>query len=119
MKKIFLFIFFISIGASGQDRITPGIMYHSGHKLTAPRYGVITQIPDKWVGILPQDMELFLLMSTQNQDGQIFVMGTSEQYKDTDNIDLEDGRFYITPITSACQPCQVDGINQIGPLFSR
>jgi hypothetical protein len=46
-----------------------------------PKYGIVTKLPQNWVGILPQGTELFMLMSTRDQDGQILAMAVE------DNID--------------------------------
>jgi len=78
MIRTFILSMLIPVAVFGQERITPGTMYQSGQKLLGPKFGVVTQVPDNWVGILPHDIEMFLLMSTQDQDGQILAMGTSD-----------------------------------------
>lgn len=74
MNKILILSIFLPLYVFGQDQIKPGVVYQSGQKLLGPRYGIVTKVPDNWVGILPQDTELFLLMSTQGIDGQILAM---------------------------------------------
>ncbi len=78
-----------SMGVHGQlpsNRIRPGTMYYPGDTVSSPRLGLQAQIPDGWEGVMPRESEVFLLMSVNNVNGQIYVaanehIGREEQMK--------------------------------------
>jgi len=76
---------FLSFRAQAQlpsNRVKPGAMYHSGDTVVSPRLGLRTQIPQGWEGVLPRDTEVFLLMPTNNTNGEIYTVVN-------DNLDLQ------------------------------
>jgi len=59
--------------AFGQG-VQPGKMYEAGDQLTGPIYGIQSRVPQGWMGLLPMDSEIFLLVpSGVNADGEIYV----------------------------------------------
>ncbi len=61
--------------AKAQERIRPGVIYQSGDTIHAPRYGLTSIIPEGWVGVLPQQTEMFLLMAKDNPESSIYAFG--------------------------------------------
>jgi len=76
MKKLLVLLFIgvlaFSVQAQSRKRLQPGKMYSAGDTLYAPRDGFTTIIPQGWMGSLPRDTEVFLLVSTMNY-GEIFI----------------------------------------------
>lgn len=64
--------------AQKKNRIQPGRMYTAGETLFAPRFGFIGKVPDGWQGMLPRENEVFLLTSTTETYGEIYVFGREE-----------------------------------------
>jgi hypothetical protein len=84
-RRFVLILFFFSFATiasfsqSGKNRIQPGIMYQEGESLYAPRLGFQASVPSGWVGNLPRESEVFLLMSSLPEIfGEIFVFGREE-----------------------------------------
>jgi hypothetical protein len=83
MKKqiLPLFIFLLLLantaiyGQSQKSRIQPGKMYNQGDTLYSPLFGFSTSVPTGWMGNLPRESEVFLLMNTSSKFGEIFVFG--------------------------------------------
>jgi hypothetical protein len=68
--------FIVNLSALAQlpsNRIRPGTMYYPGDTVRSPRLGLEAIIPPGWDGVLPRDAEVFLLMSAENLNGQIYV----------------------------------------------
>lgn len=59
------------------SRIQPGRMYQSGDTLRAPRLGFTAYVPQGWEGTLPRESEVFLLTSTTDTYGEMFVFGNA------------------------------------------
>lgn len=68
-----LLVSFLNLKA--QERLRPGVIYQSGDTIHAPRYGITSVIPDGWVGVLPQQTEMFLLMAKDNPESSIYAFG--------------------------------------------
>lgn len=58
-----------------KSRLQPGRMYKTGETLYAPRYGFTAKVPTGWDGMLPRESEVFLLMTTTETYGEIFIFG--------------------------------------------
>jgi len=71
-----------SLSLSAQERIRPGILYQSNDTIHAPRYGITSVIPDGWAGVLPQQTEMFLLMSKDNPESSIYAFGVEDTESD-------------------------------------
>lgn len=56
-----------------QARLKPTQRYSSGETVYGARAGVKTIIPQGWLGMLPRDTELFLLMPLDGSNGEIYV----------------------------------------------
>jgi hypothetical protein len=78
---ILLCLILIHFTVSAQERIRPGIIYQSGDTIHAPRYGITTVIPEGWVGVLPQQTEMFLLMAKDNPQSSIYAFGIEDTEK--------------------------------------
>jgi hypothetical protein len=63
-----------------QNRVSPGILYHPGDTILAPLYGIEAQVPAGWYGLLPQDSELFLLTSSQDDDSRVYIRASENSY---------------------------------------
>jgi hypothetical protein len=55
------------------NRVRPGTMYHEGDTVRSPRLGLESKIPVGWEGVMPQESEIFLLMSN-TLNGEIYVV---------------------------------------------
>ena len=77
IKLIFLFslIFVTHVAVDAQERIRPGVIYQPGDTIHAPRLGLTSIIPEGWVGVLPQQTEMFLLMAKDNPESSIYAFG--------------------------------------------
>ncbi len=54
--------------------IQPGKIYAAGEDLIGPISGVKSKVPEGWMGVLPMDTEVFLLVPDGiNADGEIYV----------------------------------------------
>jgi len=83
MKTPFLFSILIltSIIGNGQG-VQPGKMYEAGDELIGPMYGVNSKVPDGWMGLLPMDTEIFLLVPVgSNMDGEIYVTADTTDFE--------------------------------------
>lgn len=82
MKRIIIILFVIacfqSIHAQKKNRIQPGKMYTAGETLFAPRFGFTAKVPEGWQGMLPRENEVFLLTSTTETYGEIYIFGREE-----------------------------------------
>jgi hypothetical protein len=56
-----------------QAKLKPSQRYSSGEVVYGARAGVKTVIPQGWLGMLPRDTELFLLMPVDGSNGEIYV----------------------------------------------
>jgi hypothetical protein len=65
-----------------QERLRPGFIYQSGDTINAPTLGLISIIPEGWVGVLPRDTEMFLLMSKDNPESSIYAFGFDDTRED-------------------------------------
>jgi hypothetical protein len=74
-----LLIFVVAGISRGQERLRPAHRYDEGDEIFAPAYGMKSRIPKGWMGVLPRDTEVFLLMPKAG-DGEIYVMGDSVDY---------------------------------------
>lgn len=72
------FLSVASLNLKAQERIRPGILYQSNDTIHAPRYGITSVIPDGWAGVLPQQTEMFLLMSKDNPESSIYAFGVED-----------------------------------------
>src|SRR6478609_4694741 len=61
--------------AQKQNRLQPGKMYAAGETLYSPKFGFTAKVPTGWEGILPRDTEVFLLTTTTDIYGEIYVFG--------------------------------------------
>src|SRR3982751_6600182 len=55
------------------NRVRPGTMYHEGDTVRSPRLGLEARIPTGWEGVMPQESEIFLLMSN-TLNGEIYAV---------------------------------------------
>lgn len=67
---------FLTLKTYGQERLRPAQRYEAGDEVFAPILGMKTIIPEGWVGVLPRDTEVFLLMPLSG-NGEIYVTGDS------------------------------------------
>lgn len=79
--SILLVLATVSVYAQ-KGRVKPGQRYSPGDSIYAPYFGVKTQIPQGWEGVLPRETETFLLMPMEAYDASIYVWGT-----ENDNIE--------------------------------
>jgi hypothetical protein len=71
---VMIFLFSgISFRLVSQDRVIPGRLYQPGDTLHGPRAGLVSIIPQGWMGVMPKGTELFSLMPVNNQPGQIYA----------------------------------------------
>ena len=79
IRKSIILSFFVTITIHlqpfAQERLRPGVIYYPGDSISAPSYGVVSVIPEGWAGVLPQDTEMFLLMSRDNPQSSIYAFG--------------------------------------------
>ncbi|MFD2202959.1 hypothetical protein [Shivajiella indica] len=100
-KKFILFLIFIcfsgglTFSQTTKTRIQPGKLYQEGESLYAPTYGFQASVPNGWMGNLPRESEVFLLMSSiPGQFGEVFVFGRekidlnvlAEKWKKGENV---------------------------------
>ena len=80
INLIILFLFFClpSLKVNAQERLRPGFVYQSGDTIHAPMFGLTSIIPEGWVGVLPQQTEMFLLMAKDNPQSSIYAFGTDD-----------------------------------------
>ena len=72
-----LFIFLITLtSAMAQERLRPAQRYDEGEVIFAPTFGMKSKVPKGWVGVLPRDTEVFLMMPKAG-DGEIYVTADS------------------------------------------
>src|SRR3954463_13282350 len=55
------------------NRVRPGTMYHEGDTVRSPRLGLEATIPPGWEGVMPQESEIFLLVSN-TLNGEIYAV---------------------------------------------
>lgn len=67
--------------------------YRNRKNITQNEYETLMKFSKESDYISPQIMSMKMVKYKDEKYDRIFVMGTSDQYKDTDNISLEDGRF--------------------------
>lgn len=80
-KSLFLpliFVGLVALHAQSYKNVQPGTLYESGEKVSSPKYGIMGVIPDGWAGTLPRDTEVFLLMPSTGQPGEIFLFVSGE-----------------------------------------
>lgn len=58
-----------------KNRLQPGRLYEPGETLYAPRFGFSAKVPEGWEGMLPRETEVFLLMTTTETYGEVFMFG--------------------------------------------
>ena len=63
--------------ALGQTNIKPAVMYQAGEHIYGARSGAASVVPQGWVGLLPRDSEIFLLMPANGLNGEIYVLADS------------------------------------------
>lgn len=74
---IALIALFIFIGETfAQERLRPAQRYDEGELIFAPTFGMKSKVPKGWVGVLPRDTEVFLMMPKAG-DGEIYVTADS------------------------------------------
>ncbi len=82
-------------------------MYEAGEHIYGAQSGAASVVPQGWVGLLPRDSEIFLLMPTNGLNGEIYVLAdsgvTEEQHKqawlaglelDNGNVLRSDGKIF-------------------------
>lgn len=62
-------------GQTQKSMLQPGKMYNQGDALYSPLFGFSTSVPKGWVGNLPRESEVFLLMNASSAFGEIYVFG--------------------------------------------
>jgi len=67
--------------------------YRNRKNIIQDEYEALMKFSKEADYISPQIMSMKVVKYKNEKYDRIFIMGTSEQYKDTDNIGLEDGRF--------------------------
>lgn len=98
MKNLLaLFILFISSFSYAQQSIVPGQVYNQGDALYAPSLGFTSNIPQGWMGMLPQNASIFLLTNLKGLDGQIYLLGDTTNFETMkvgwlQGLELEEGR---------------------------
>jgi len=73
--SIFFFLLILCLTVEAQEPLRPGFIYQPGDTIHAPRFGLISVIPEGWAGVLPRDTEMFLLMSRTNPESSIYAFG--------------------------------------------
>jgi hypothetical protein len=74
LSFLVLFLLIVSFGnAQSNNALKPGKMYDSGDEIFGPRAGIKSVIPEGWAGMLPQGSEVFLLMSQDGQNGEMYA----------------------------------------------
>jgi hypothetical protein len=66
--------------SQAQNRVKSGIIYQPGDTILAPLFGIEAQVPVNWYGLLPQDSEVFLLTSNQDDDSRVYVRASENSY---------------------------------------
>lgn len=80
-RSLHLIIFLILIaystvnGQTQKSRVQPGKIYNQGDLLYSPLNGFSASVPNGWMGNLPRESEVFLLMNTSSDFGEIYVFG--------------------------------------------
>ena len=75
-------VVFLPVLAMAQSRVTPGKMYEPGEAVVSAAYGIESVVPEGWMGVLPMDTEIFLLMPLNHSDGQIYVTADTSSYEE-------------------------------------
>ena len=74
---IALLIIVIFVGEGfAQERLRPAQRYDEGEIIFAPTFGMKSKVPTGWVGVLPRDTEVFLMMPKVGE-GEIYVTADS------------------------------------------
>jgi hypothetical protein len=80
-RSLHLIIFLMLIaysavnGQTQKSRLQPGKIYNQGDMLYSPLFGFSSSVPKGWMGNLPRESEVFLLMNTSSAFGEIYVFG--------------------------------------------
>lgn len=85
LSIIIFFFCTVNLTVIAQERLRPGYIYQPGDTIHAPRLGLTSIIPEGWAGVLPQQTEMFLLMSKDNPESSIYAFGfedTKEALRD-------------------------------------
>lgn len=80
--RTLLSIGFLALGLTGFSQgIQPGKIYEAGEQLVSPMYGIQSKVPAGWMGLLPMDTEIFLMVPTgSSSDGEIYVAADSSTF---------------------------------------
>ena len=74
-KSYFTFIYLMAFCCLGlaQQIVEVGILYQPGDSIYGPKNGVMTSMPEGWVGGVPEGAELFIMESLKHTDAQIYA----------------------------------------------
>ncbi|GEM_PF-3595890 len=83
MNKILAALFIIvTFSSFAQERVEQGVIYQSGQKVYGPVAGLSSVIPAKWMGLMPQGTEAFLLIPGDNSNAQIITVVTKDSIEE-------------------------------------
>ena len=100
--------------AQKKIRLQPGKIYEPGETLYSPRFGFIAKVPAGWEGILPRESEVFLLSTTTETYGEIYIFGTEHNNLNT----IKEGWIKGVELSESMRMQAVNPILQEGLLTS-